>query len=71
MELMTSSWTDDRMDDLKHQVDEMGRRMDQGFALQRQEISARFDRMEAKFEARFEKIAKGSISASRKSMSAL
>jgi hypothetical protein len=27
MELMTSGWTDDRMDDLKHQVDNLGRRM--------------------------------------------
>lgn len=53
---MTSSWTDERMDDLKHQVDEMGRRIDHGFASQRQEMNARFDRMEAKFEARFEKV---------------
>jgi hypothetical protein len=32
MELMTSRWNDDQMDDLKHQVDEIGRRMDQGFS---------------------------------------
>jgi hypothetical protein len=37
MEMMTSSWTDDRMDDLKHQVDELGRRMEDGFTEQRQE----------------------------------
>jgi archaellum component FlaC len=55
MELMTR-WTDDRMDDLKHQVDAMGRRIDEGFASQRQEMNARFDRMEAQFEARFEKV---------------
>jgi uncharacterized coiled-coil DUF342 family protein len=55
MELMTR-WTDDRMDDLKHQVDAMGRRIDEGFASQRQEMNARFDRMEAKFEARFAKV---------------
>jgi len=55
MELMTR-WTDDRMDDLKHQVDAMGRRIDEGFASQRQEMNARFDRMEAQFEARFDKV---------------
>ena len=37
MELMTR-WTDDRMDDLKNQVDELGRRMDRGFAEIRQEV---------------------------------
>jgi hypothetical protein len=31
MEMMTSGWTDARMDDLKHQVDDFGRRMDAGF----------------------------------------
>jgi uncharacterized protein (DUF3084 family) len=56
MEMMTSSWTDDRMDDLKHQVDELGRRIDQGFAMQRQEMNAGFDRMESQVEARFEKV---------------
>lgn len=38
MEVMTR-WTDDRMDDLKHQVDELGRRMDEGFAEIRQELN--------------------------------
>jgi hypothetical protein len=28
MELMASRWTDDRMDDLEHQVDELCRRME-------------------------------------------
>ena len=56
MELMTSRWTDDRMDDLKHQVDELGRRMDIGFAEQRKEMSARFDRLESSLEARFAKV---------------
>lgn len=50
MQTMTSRWTDDRMDDLKHQVDELGRRMEQGFALQRRAMNARFDRIEARFE---------------------
>lgn len=56
MELMTR-WTDDRMDDLKHQVDELGRRMDEGFAEIRQElreyrkdIDARFDKIDARFD---------------------
>jgi hypothetical protein len=38
MELMTR-WTDDRMDDLKHQVDELGRLMEEGFAEQRREFN--------------------------------
>ncbi len=53
---MTSRWTDDRMDDLKHQVDELGRRMEIGFAEQRSELNARFDRFESSLEARFEKV---------------
>ena len=36
---MTSSWTDERMDDLKHQVDELGRRMEGGFTEQRQQFN--------------------------------
>jgi DNA anti-recombination protein RmuC len=53
MEMMTSRWTDDRMDDLKHQVDELGRRMETGFAEQRSEMNARFDRLEKSLEVRF------------------
>ncbi len=53
---MTSRWTDDRMDDLKHQVDELGRRMETGFAEQRSEMNARFDRLEKSLEVRFEKV---------------
>jgi septation ring formation regulator EzrA len=56
MELVTSRWTDDRMDDLKHQVDELGRRMEMGFAEQRKEMNARFDRFESGLEARFDKV---------------
>ncbi len=56
MELMESRWTDDRMDDLKHQVDELGRRVDAGFAEQRGEINVRFDRLEKSLEKRFDKI---------------
>ncbi len=39
MELMTSRWTDDRLDDLKQQVDELSGRMDLGFA----EVNRRMD----------------------------
>ena len=53
---MASRWTDDRLDDFKHQVDDLGRRMEQGFAEQRREFNARFDRMEAQLEARFDKV---------------
>jgi len=53
---MTARWTDDRMDDLKHQVDELGRRMEVGFAEQRSEMTARFDRLEKSLEVRFEKV---------------
>jgi len=53
---MTSGWTDERMDDLKHQVDELGRRMEMGFAEQRKEMNARFNRLESSLEARFEKV---------------
>jgi predicted nuclease with TOPRIM domain len=56
MELMTGRWTDDRMDDLKHQVDELGRRMEIGFTEQRKEMNARFDRLEKSLEVRFEKV---------------
>ncbi len=66
MELMTGRWTDDRMDDLKHQVEEIGRRMDEGFAQLRSELrehrrdmDARFDKVDERFEKvdeRFEKV---------------
>src|SRR6187551_3745696 len=56
MEMMTSGWTDERMDDLKHQVDELGRRTDAGFAEQRSEMNARFDRLEKSLETRFAKV---------------
>jgi hypothetical protein len=39
MEMMTFGWTDERMDDLKHQVDDLGRRMDAGFREVRGEMS--------------------------------
>lgn len=56
MQMMTSRWTDDRMDDLKHQVDELGHRMEYGFAEQRNEINVRFDRLEKSLDARFDRV---------------
>ncbi len=60
---MTSDWTDERMDDLKHQVDELGWRMDDGFAglrtelrEHRREMDARFAKFEERLDQRFEKI---------------
>lgn len=53
---MASRWTDDRMDDLEYQVDELGRRMDAGFAEQRNEMNVRFDRLEKSLEVRFDKV---------------
>jgi len=55
---MERRWTDDRMDDLKHQVDELGRRIEVGFAEQRKEMNTRFDRMETYLETRFEQVDK-------------
>ena len=50
---MTSGWTDERMDDLKAQVDDLGRRMDAGFreireemATHQRETNARFDSLQ-------------------------
>jgi hypothetical protein len=53
MEAMRESWTDGRLDDLNAKVDELGRRMDNGFnrvdadlrAL-RQETNSRFDALQ-------------------------
>lgn len=53
---MTARWTDDRMDDLKLQVDNLGCRMEEGFAEQRKEMNARFDRLEQSLETRFDKV---------------
>ncbi len=55
---MTSGWTNERMDDLKRQVDGLGRRLDEGFVEQRKELNARFDRMEARFDKIDERFAR-------------
>jgi len=58
MEMMTSGWTDERLDDLKGQVDDLGRRMDAGFrelcqemATHQSETNARFDAMNARLDS--------------------
>ncbi len=48
---MTSSWTDDRMDDLKLQVDELGRKMDHGFAEVNRRMDEGFRELNQRFDA--------------------
>jgi hypothetical protein len=43
MEAVRESWTDERLDDLSHHVDELSRRVDEGFNALRAETNARFD----------------------------
>jgi len=50
MGLVAERWTDDRMDDLKSQVEGVDRRMEQGFRDLRVEMNERFDRLEARFD---------------------
>jgi hypothetical protein len=52
METVRESWTDERLDDLKESVDNLGRRMDAGFAESRMELrhAARSIRKEMKEE---------------------
>jgi hypothetical protein len=57
MDVMRESWTDARMDDLNGKVDDLGRRMDNGFnrvdadlrAL-REETSQRFERVDGRID---------------------
>jgi hypothetical protein len=51
MEMMTSGWTDERMDDLKGQVDDLGRRMDAGFRELRAEAGAHQRETNARFDS--------------------
>jgi hypothetical protein len=61
METMTSGWTDERLDDLKLEVEKQGRRMEDGFCELRsemgnlrKEMDARFDRLGERLETRFD-----------------
>lgn len=51
MEAMRESWSDERLDDLNQQVNELGRRVDNGFNSLRAEMNARFDQQDARFDS--------------------
>ena len=58
---MTPGWTDERMDELKQEVEKQGRSMEAGFRDLRsenrdlrKEMDARFDRLGERIEARFD-----------------
>jgi hypothetical protein len=57
MPVMTErpSWSDERLDDLSSRVDDLGRRIDAGFAELRPEMNARFKEQDARWETRFDK----------------
>jgi hypothetical protein len=50
METMTSGWTDERLDDLKQEVEKQGRRMDTGFREQRKRDGVAFERVEVRLD---------------------
>jgi uncharacterized protein YPO0396 len=44
------AWTDERLDDLNAKVDDLGRRMDEGFRDLRGEMNAKFARVEERID---------------------
>jgi hypothetical protein len=56
MEAMREAWTDDRLDDLNHKVDEGFRKVDQRFNRLEAEIDRRFERLEERLERRFDSL---------------
>ncbi len=59
MELMTERWTEERLDDLKGQVETLETRTDAGFRDLRQEMDRRFDKVDERFDKvdeRFDKV---------------
>jgi hypothetical protein len=61
METMTSDWTDQRLDDLKQEVEKQGRRMEDGFrdlrsetGDLRKEMDVRFERLGERLETRID-----------------
>ncbi len=48
---MAERWTEERLDDLKGQVEKLERRTDAGFRELRQEMDRRFDKVDGRFEA--------------------
>ncbi len=51
METMREAWTDDRMDDLNHKVDEGFRRVETDIRELRGEMNTRFERVDARFDS--------------------
>ena len=54
MESMRESWTDERLDDLNDKVDRGFERVDTDLRALRTEMRQGFDRMEARFDERFD-----------------
>ncbi len=54
MEAMREAWTDDRLDDLNHKVDEGFRRVDARFDAIQAHMDARFESMQAHLDRRFD-----------------
>ena len=51
METMRATWTDERLDDLSRRVDNGFDRVDTDIRELRAEMNARFDRVDARFES--------------------
>ena len=51
MEAVRERWTDDRMDDLNHKVDELARRMDTRFIALEARMDLRFDATDARLDS--------------------
>jgi hypothetical protein len=51
MEPMREAWTDERLDDLSHRVDEGFREFREEMRALRSEMNTRFDRVEARLES--------------------
>jgi hypothetical protein len=63
MEMMKSGWTDERLDDLKHEVGKQGHRMEEGFRDLRSEIGglrkemgAEIGGLRKEMDARFDRL---------------
>ena len=50
MELMAERWTEERLDDLKGQVERLEQRTDAGFRELREEMDRRFDGVDTRFD---------------------
>jgi hypothetical protein len=50
MSSVREAWTDERLDDLNAKVDDLGRRMDEGFRDLRGEMNTKFSRVEERID---------------------